>query len=195
MDAQVGRVLDELDRLKLRDNTVVVLWGDHGWQLEEHGLWCKHTNYETSARAPLIISVPGQKSSGSRTEALTEFVDIYPSLVEACGLPRPEGLEGTSFLPLLAHPTRAWKTAAFSQYPRGVRGIGRVMGYSMRTDRYRLTEWSAPGKEFREYELYDHRTDPAENTNLAAKPENADLIRQLAAQLHAGWKAAQPAAP
>jgi arylsulfatase A-like enzyme len=192
MDAQVGRLLDELDRLKLRDNTVVVLWGDHGWQLEEHGLWCKHTNYETSVRVPLIISVPGQKSSGKRTDALTELVDLYPTLAEACGLPLPAGLEGSSFLPVLNAPDRPWKRAAFSQYPRSAPGVGRVMGYSMRTDRYRLVEWSAPGKDFREYELYDHQADPDENINRAKSSEHAAILRELRAQLQAGWMGARP---
>lgn len=117
VDAQVGRLLAELDRLKLRDNTIVILWGDHGYHLGENGFWCKQTNFELSVRAPLIISVPGQRNAGSKTDALVEFVDIYPSLAELCGLPLPEGLEGTSFTPLLEHPQRPWKTAAFSAFP------------------------------------------------------------------------------
>jgi iduronate 2-sulfatase len=192
MDAQVGRLLDEVDRLSLRDRTVVILWGDHGWQLGEHGLWCKHTNYETSARAALLISTPGQKSAGRKTDALTEFVDVYPSLADLCGLPAPEGVEGISFKPLLDDPARPWKRAAFHQYPRQIPGAGPGMGYAIRTDRYHLVEWSVPGKEFREYELYDHRTDPGENVNLAKRPEHAALVKELAGQLHAGWRAAVP---
>ncbi len=192
MDAQVGRLLDALDRHGLRERTVVALWGDHGWQLGEHGIWCKHTNYERSVRAPLIVAVPGQKSAGRRTDALAEFVDLYPGLAELCGLPLPDGLEGTSFVPLLADPRRSWKRAAFSQYPRQIPGQGRGMGYSLRTDRYRLTEWSVPGKEFREYELYDHHADPDENVNLAGRSENAALVKELAAELRAGWRAAAP---
>ena len=192
MDAQVGRVLDALEREGLADKTVVILWGDHGWQLGEHGMWCKHTNFETSARAALIISVPGQKAAGAKTNALVEFVDIYPSLAEICGLPAAEGVEGTSFAPLLSDPKQPWKTAAFSQYPRQIPNVGQGMGYSIRTDRYRLTEWSVPKKDFREYELYDHETDPGENVNLADLPEHADTAKKLAAQLHAGWQAARP---
>ncbi len=189
-DAQIGRLLDELERLGLRDNTIVIVWGDHGWQLGDHGMWCKHTNYETSVWSPLIISVPGQKPA--KCDALVEFVDIYPSLCELCGVPLPETLEGTSFAPLIADPNRPWKRAAFSQYPRSIPGQGRAMGYSMRTDRYRFTEWRALKTDFREYELYDHQVDPKENVNIAQRPENAELVAKLTQQLHEGWKAALP---
>jgi arylsulfatase A-like enzyme len=187
VDAQIGKLLSELDRLQLRDRTVVILWGDHGWQLGEHGQWCKHTNFEEATRAPLIISVPGQKTAGRKTDALVEFVDIYPSLAEICGLPQPEGLEGISFNPLLENPARPWKSAAFSQYPRAVPGEGRAMGYSMRTARYRLTEWSIKGKDFRRYELYDYQNDPAGNVNLAEQPEHAAVLQELTNQLRGGW--------
>ncbi len=188
VDAQIGRILAELDRLGLREKTVIVLWGDHGWQLGEHGLWCKHTNFEVACRSPLIFSAPGQKRPGAKTDALAEFVDIYPTLCELCALPVPEGLEGTSLVPVMQEPDRPWKKAAFSQYPRS-----RVMGYSMRTDRYRYTEWlpRAGGPPVAR-ELYDHQTDPAENVNLAERPEHAGLVAELSRQLRAGWKAARP---
>jgi arylsulfatase A-like enzyme len=122
MDAQVGRVIAELEKLGLRENTIVILWGDHGWHLGEQGQWCKHTNFENAARAALMISVPGRTGEtptrGAKTDALVEFVDIYPTLCQLAGLDLPSGLEGTSFVPLLSDPTRAWKSAAFSQYPR-----------------------------------------------------------------------------
>ncbi len=190
VDAQIGRVLAELDRLKLRDKTVVVLWGDHGWQLGEHGLWCKHTNFEVAARVPMIFSAPGQPNPGAKTDALTEFVDIYPTLCELCGLAAPKGLEGTSVVPLMADPKRAWKTAAFSQYPRGI-----VMGYSMRTQRYRFTEWvrRRGNRTRRGVELYDHKADPKENVNIANRPEHRELVGKLSKQLRAGWRAALPA--
>jgi iduronate 2-sulfatase len=191
-DAQIGRVIGEVDRLGLRDKTVIILWGDHGWQLGEHGLWCKHTNFETSAHAPLIISVPGQKNAGARTDALVEFVDIYPSLCDICGVPRPDGLEGASFKPLLDDPKRPWKRGALSQYPRGVPDVGRVMGYSIRTDRYRLTEWADEKKGFRAVELYDHNVDAGENVNVANKPENAKVVEELTKLLHGGWQKALP---
>ncbi len=127
-----------------------------------------------------------------RVSAVVEFVDIYPSLAELCGLPFPDGLEGTSFTPLLENPTRPWKTAAFSQYPRKIGGVGQVMGRSMRTHRYRFTEWAQPAKNFRMLELYDHKLDPEENQNVANRPENRELIEQLTKQLHTGWQAALP---
>ncbi|MHC4995181.1 MAG: sulfatase, partial [Planctomycetota bacterium] len=129
VDALIGRLLRRLDDHGLSDNTVVVLWGDHGWQLGEHGIWDKHTNFETSTHAPLILRVPGQKPGV--TDALVEHVDIYPTLAEACGLPVPRELEGTSLLPLTQDPDRPWKSAAFSQYRREIPEHGTGMGYSM----------------------------------------------------------------
>jgi len=187
-DAQIGRILDELERLGLRDNTVIVLWGDHGWQLGEHGLWCKHTNFEMAARAPLIFSAPGQKHAGARTDALAEFVDIYPTLCDLCGIPIPEGLHGISVAPVMNDPNRPWKKAAFSQYPRG-----KSMGYSMRTDRYRYTEWLDEARKQVAVELYDHENDPDENVNIALRPESKALVQKLSEMLHAGWEAALPA--
>lgn len=187
-DAQIGRVLDELERLGLRDKTIVVLWGDHGWHLGEHGLWTKHTNFEVATRAPLIISSPGQQHAGSKISSLVEFVDMYPTLCELAGLPIPDGLEGTSLSPLLREPARPWKQTVFSQFPRG-----KVMGHSIRTQRYRYTEWAEPGKEPVGVELYDHETDPGENVNLANQPQQQVLATQMAERLHAGWKRAQPA--
>ena len=194
-DAQVGKVLDELDKLGLRDNTIVVLWGDHGWKLGEHDAWCKHSNVENDTNAPLLLSVPGMKNAGQQSNALVEFVDVYPTLSELAGLPLPNHLEGTSFMPLLESPNRPWKSAAFSQYPRSVgKGIGQLMGYSMRTDRYRFTRWvhRDDHSKVNAVELYDHQTDPQENHNIADKPENADLVKQLTAKLTAGWQAARP---
>ena len=186
IDAQVGRVVGELDRLGLRERTVIVLWGDHGWKLGEHGAWCKHTNFENDTHAPLICVAPGQKSSGSHTQALVEFVDIYPTLCQLAGLPLPTHVEGVSFAPLLDLPKQTWKPAAFSQYPRG----GGVMGYSMRTDRYRLTRWLKPDGSETACELYDHQNDPQENVNVAGHPENTALVQELTKQMQAGWQAA-----
>jgi iduronate 2-sulfatase len=187
-DANIGKLLDELDRLKLAENTIVVLWGDHGWKLGEHNAWCKHTNFENDAHAPLIIRAPGQKSPGGKTRALVEFVDIYPTLSDLAGLSQPKHLEGASAAALLEDPEKSWKPAAFSQYPRG-----QVMGYSMKTDRYRFTAWKNKNTgRVAATELYDHDTDPAENENIAGEEASADLVAKLQKQLDAGWKAAMP---
>jgi arylsulfatase A-like enzyme len=193
VDAQIGRLLDELDRLALTENTIVVFWGDHGWKLGEHGGWCKHTNFELDARAPWILRAPGQESPGARTRGLVEFVDIYPTLCELAGLPQPDGLEGTSAVPLMDNPNRAWKTAAFSQYPRST-GKTRLMGYSMRTDRYRFTRWQHRDdpSQVAAVEIYDHVEDPEENVNLAVDPGNQPLVEQLTEQYLRGWRGAVP---
>ena len=189
MDAQLGRVLDELDRLDLTDETIVLFWSDHGYMLGEHGIWGKHTNFEDATLTPMIVSTPGGKNAGGRCDALVELVDVYPTLSELCGLPLPDHLEGTSFAPLIENPKRPWKSAAFSQYRRGG-----TTGYSMRTERYRYTEWQNPRTgEVAARELYDHTVDPDENQNLATDPSRADLIDRLSAKLAAGWKAANPA--
>ncbi len=198
MDAQLGLVLDELDRLDLAKNTIVVLWGDHGWKLGEHDAWCKHSNAENDTNGALLLSVPGMKHAGAKATGLVEFVDIYPTLAELAGLPLPAHLEGLSFKPVLDHPTRPWKPAAFSQYPRpGNSATGGIplMGYSMRTERYRFTVWlhrDDPGK-VADIELYDHQIDPQENLNVAKSPAHRELLEQLMAQWRGGWQGAQRA--
>ncbi len=197
-DAQVGKVLDELERLGLRKNTIVVLWGDHGWKLGEHEAWTKHSNMEIDTHAPLLMSAPGMKSAGTHSKALVELVDIYPTLVELAGLPLPAHLEGTSFKPLLDNPQLSWKAGAFSQYPRSaaVAGGKAIMGYSMVNERYRITQWvlRADLSKVVAVELYDHQSDPQENQNIAQKPENAALLKKMQDALNAGWKAAKPIA-
>lgn len=173
-DAQIGRLLGELDRLGLRDNTIVVLWGDHGWNLGEHTLWCKHCHFQTSLRAPLIVRVPGLKG-GVKTDGLTEFVDIYPSLCELAGLPAPKHIEGRSFVPLMKDPKRPWKDAVYSRFHRGE---------SVRTDRYCYTEWIGKNGKMDARMLYDQKLDPDENVNIAERPENAELVKKLSARLH-----------
>ena len=192
-DAQVGKLLDALDQHGLRDNTIVVLWGDHGYHLGEKALWCKTTNYELDTRAPLIISVPGAKPGAC--DALVEFVDIYPTLIDSCGLPARDDIEGLSLVPVLQEPSRPWKTAAFSQFPRpwSYQGEPQVMGYTMRTDRYRYSEW----QDFRSgdvlgRELYDHSVSSSEVHNVADNPENAEIVTDLSTRLSSGWRAALP---
>jgi arylsulfatase A-like enzyme len=187
MDAQLGKVVDELKRLGHWEDTAVVLWGDHGWKLGEHNSWCKHTNFEIDARAPLVVRAPGIAREGAHAAGLVEFVDIYPTLCELCGLTVPEHLEGTSFAKLLAEPDRDWKSAAFSQYPRPG-----LMGYTMRTDRYRYTEWrSNEDGSIQGRELYDHADDDQENVNIAGQADGG-LIEKLSKQLEAGWPKAEP---
>ncbi len=176
-DAQVGKVIAELERLELDRNTVVVLWGDHGWNLGEHGWWSKHTNYEVSTRAAMMVSVPWMPQ-GNKTRALVELIDIYPSLCELASIEPPSHLEGASFVPLFEDPSRPWKTAAFSDFG-GARTV--------RTDRYRLIEHKAGG-----LELFDHQNDPGENFNIAGDPENAATIADLTAQLNADRSAMKP---
>jgi arylsulfatase A-like enzyme len=193
MDAQLGRVLDALKEQGFADNTVVILWGDHGWHLGDHGMWCKHTNYERATRSALVVSAPGQKAAGKTTDALVEFVDIYPTLAEVCGLPKPPGVEGYSFAPLLDDPKKPWKAAAFSQYPRGGKDTGPLMGYAIRTDRYRYAEWrKRDGTGVVARELYDHKTDPQEDRNVAGEAANKEVVEKLAKQLAAGWKENAP---
>ncbi len=205
-DAQVGRLLDALEKEGLADNTVIVFWGDHGWQLGDHGLWQKHTNFELAARAPLIISAPGQKSAGQKCEAPVEFVDIYPTLADLCGLPIPAGLDGVSLKPLTENPAAATNKVAISQYPRGGAQTGNrpLMGYSIRDSRWRLTLWrDRRDGAIAATELYDEQNDPAESANLAAKPENKAVIEGLSKYLPplpapavaAGPKPGAPAKP
>jgi len=197
IDAQIGRLLQALDTLGLRENTLVVLWGDHGWKLGEHASWCKMTNYEIDTRVPLIISAPETLGKNIRCDRLVEFVDVYPTLCELAGLTIPPDLEGISFCPLITQPQRPWKRAVFSQFLR--EGIwsapdGReYMGYALRTERYRYVEWMDwETKTNVATELYDHQVDPQENNNIAGLPEHAALVQQLSVQLKAGWKRALP---
>ncbi len=183
VDALVGRMLAELEDLGLAENTVVVLWGDHGWKLGEHNSWCKQSNYEIDARVPLIIRAPGAKGNGQASDALVEFVDVYPTLCDLAGLPRPDHLEGKSMAPLLSRPAGTIKPAAFNQFRR-THGGAPLMGYAMRTDRYRYVEWqNRITREVVATELYDQREDPQENTNIAGAYH--DLTKKLSQQMWA----------
>ncbi len=198
VDALVGRLLDELSKLQLAENTVVLLWGDHGYHLGEQGLWTKANNYELSTHVPLIVSVPGQTRAGTTSSALVEFVDVYPTLADICGLDAPKGVEGVSLKPLLSKPDLPWKRAVFSQYPRARngnrhRGHGDIMGYAVRTHRYRYVEWRDwESKQVVARELYDHDSDPHETRNLAAQRERAEVVRKLTGLLESGWKSVLP---
>jgi len=225
IDAQIGKLLDALEDPdgnpltddSIADNTIIVLWGDHGFHLGDHnGFWAKHSNYEISTRVPLIVSTPALAdlgAAGRRSTALVELVDLYPTLVDLCSLPSPEQpigqrLQGTTFLPLLEDPVQPWKHAVFSQYQRTIKdsdpgdtpvtSSGSGMGYSIRTERYRYTEWwvtdstdetdrhiikagiTEPGL----IELYDYVNDPDETTNLASNAAYTNLTAELSALLN-----------
>ncbi len=196
VDAQVGRVLTELDRLGLAENTIVVVWSDHGYHLGENGLWTKMTNFEVGTHVPLIFRAPGRSTPGTRSRGLAELVDIYPTLAELCGLTAPTTLEGTSLVPLFDRPDQPWKTAAFSQYRRGPGSAWdpktQPLGRSMMTDRYHYVEWTSPSGERVGTELYDRQADSLEMVNVAGQAEQAALVAKLSQQLGAGWKAARP---
>lgn len=181
-DAQVGRVLDELDRLGLRERTIVVLWGDHGYHLGEMGLWNKHTNFELAAHVPLIFRSPNQKQPGASTNGLAELVDVYPTLCDLAGLQTPEDLEGSSLAPFILRGSPLGKVAAFCQYPRKA-----AMGYSVRSDGHRYTEWRKPGGEVLARELYDYGDTRIETQNLADQAEHQLLQDTMTSLLHQQW--------
>jgi len=198
IDTQIGRLMNELERSALAENTIVVLWGDHGWKLGEHNGWAKQTNYEIDTRVPLIISGQGVKEKGKTSQSLTEFVDIYPTLCDMTGFEIPTYLQGKSLKPILENPETTVKDAAYSQFllgrygPKELRKVER-MGYTVRTDRYRYVEWYEWNAEqktkgnFIARELFDHDTDPQENINIANKPGNEALIEQLSQSLGNGF--------
>lgn len=174
IDAQIGRVLDELERQGVLDETIIVLLSDHGFHLGELGLWCKTTNFELDTRVPLIISRPGGFRKGKRSDAIVELVDLYPTLADLAGLPEPEEVDGVSLEPLLAHPHRSWKNQAFSQFPRPwmYKGAPEVMGYSVRTVDFRYTEWrQLSDAAVVATELYQYDGTGAETENLADQPQ------------------------
>jgi iduronate 2-sulfatase len=171
IDAQVGRMMDALDRLDLADDTIVVFWSDHGYHLGEHnGIWQKRTLFEQGARAPLIIKAPGAKGNGQACRRIVEFVDVYPTLTGLAGIPTPQAVEGRSLVPLLKNPLTKWDGHAITQVlrPADDRLAEPVMGRSIRTERWRYSDW---GEGKHGIELYDHHADPMEFNNLALKPD------------------------
>jgi iduronate 2-sulfatase len=184
IDAQVGLHMQTLAECGVADDTIICFWGDHGWHLGEHGHWGKLTNYEDAARAPLIISAPGV-DGGKRVTALTEFLDVYPTLCELAGLPIPSHAEGRSLVPLMRGEDVLLHEAALTQMSRG-RGKNGTMGWSIRTPRHRYIEWRAAdfsadkpvfGNHAQAVELYDYETDPLERENLAGKAEQAAVLK------------------
>lgn len=187
MDAQLGRVLDELDRLGLTRTTLVVLWGDNGFSLGTHGDWTKHTNYEEANRIPLIFAGPGV-AAGARTQALSETVDIFPTLCALAGLPAPTGpqpIDGVNLAPVLRDPRTTVRDHVYHAFPRGRPGKGEWLGRAIRTERYRLVEWKSfrDANEPADLELYDYVADPGETTNVAAQqPEVVARLRAMLAR-------------
>lgn len=173
MDAQLGVILDAMDKLNLWDNTIVVFWGDHGYHLGEHeGMWKKMSVFEESAGAPLIITAPQLKTSGQSCQRTVEFIDVYPTLVELCGLPQPkQKLEGKSLFSLLSNPNANWDKPAITVVQKG-----RVLGKSVRTEKFRYTEWDEGDEGV---ELYNHENDPNEYKNLADDPACSEVIKEL----------------
>lgn len=199
VDAMVGRVLEELEQQGLINNTIIVFWGDHGWHLGEHGAWSKQTNFEQATRAPLLITYPGMVESGPVIiNKLVEMVDIFPTLAElalstnltTCSEESqdvPLCTEGRSLVPLISRQGEGpWKEAVFSQFPRLK---DTVMGYSMKTDRFRYTEWShVAEKKLEGVELYDHKYDPEENFNVINDPSYSRVVEKMVKKLSRGWR-------
>ncbi len=231
IDAQVGKMITALEEAGIRDNTIIIVWSDHGWHLGDMGIWGKATNYEISTRVPLMIWTPNMPTGtkGKKSNALVELVDMYPTLVELSGLETPSHLEGQSFVPLIKNPNQDWKKAAFSQFPnpalrewaanplsQGMRETyfgplieevedkikkqqgnkwnrdlfeNNVMGYAMRTDRYRIIVWKDyknPEKDPIFVELFDHKNDPKETKNIAG--DHPEVVKDLIIQFNKGWK-------
>lgn len=203
-DANVGRLLNALDSLDLTKNTIIVLWGDHGWHLGDHNIWCKHTNFEQATHAPLIIAAPG--ISPNKTNSLSEHVDIFPTLCDLAGVKIPTVLDGKSLVPLMKNPSATVKKYAVSQYPRSSTGAederlgyadANTMGYSIRTKQYRYTVWM--GKGFRSNkpfdpklviatELYDYQNDPLEKVNVAGEKKYQTIAKEMNGKMLAYFK-------
>jgi arylsulfatase A-like enzyme len=179
VDALVGGVLEELEASGLRDNTIIVFTSDHGYQLGDHSLWSKHTNFELSTRVPLLVSVPNASSKGESINSLVELVDLFPTLAELSGLSQPDHLEGRSFAASLFDSEAETRLEAYSEYTRNG-----AIGRSIRTDRFRYIEWqSLKTKQVVSRELYDHENDPGENVSVAGKTGNTALIEELSHKL------------
>ncbi len=191
-DEQIGKLVDALDAHGLSDRTVVVITGVTGSHLGELGLWGKNSNYDAATHTPLIVRAPRQSNAGRKTEALVEAVDLFPSLCALCGIPKLPRMEGSSWRGIFDAPKRIWKRAVFSQQPRAIPGIGPGMGYSMRTFRYRYTEWSALDSPYSTVELYDYKGFRDEVRNFANHPEHVSLANGLAHMLREGWLGSLP---
>lgn len=183
VDAQIGKVLDQLKKSGLDKNTIVVLWGDHGWKLGEHGMWCKHTNFDLDTRVPLIIKTPNGKSGVS--QSFVELLDLYPTLMDLCNLEKPKFLDGNSIVNEIIHPDQVFRTEAYSMYPYR----NQVIGYSIVNKDFRYIQYvHIPTGKVEADELYDHSIDRGENINISAYPEYSDIKERMSAVLRTKWK-------
>ncbi|MCK0159895.1 sulfatase [Allomuricauda sp. F6463D] len=201
VDALLGDLVAHLKKLDIYDNTIIVVWGDHGWKLGDHNSWGKMTNFNIDLKVPVIVRYPDQESRGVTSNAMIELVDLFPSLCELAGIEVPEYMQGTSFAPLTKNPELPWKNAAFSQFHRRpkVSADGkRYMGYSLNTQKYHYIEWyswdpeTGEKGELKDIELYDRAKDPHETINLAKNEDVGQVMEELSEQLAKGWKNALP---
>jgi iduronate 2-sulfatase len=201
VDALLGDLLTHMKELGIYENTIIIVWGDHGWKLGDHNSWGKMTNYNIDLQVPIIVRYPGQKMTGVQTFAITELIDMFPTLCELAGIKVPDYMQGTSLVPLLNDPNLPWKKAAFSQFhrrPRVAADGGRYMGYSINTAEFHYIEWftwdhvSGSKGDYVTAELYDRLNDPYESINVAQKEEYIDVIGKLSTQLADGWRKAAP---
>ncbi|MBT28893.1 MAG: iduronate sulfatase [Thalassobius sp.] len=201
VDALFGELVNHLKRLGIYENTIIIVWGDHGWKLGDHNSWGKMTNYNIDLKVPMMIRYPDQPNRGAQTFAITELVDMFPSLCELAGIEVPAYMQGASFVPLLENPDLNWKKAAFSQFHRrpNVSADGkRYMGYSINTEEFHYIEWyrwdhkTGTRGEYTTAELYDRENDPYETVNIAENEAYKEVVEDLSKQLANGWKKALP---
>ncbi len=201
VDALLGDLTDHLKNLGIYENTIIVVWGDHGWKLGDHNSWGKMTNFNIDLKVPIIIRAPEQMIRGAQTHAITELVDLFPTICDLAGIDAPTYMQGLSLRPLMDDPQRKWKRAAFSQFhrrPKVSADGNRYMGYSINTEQYHYIEWfkwnSGEGVRgaFVESELYDRENDPLETTNVSDLPALKTNKEELAFMLERGWRDALP---
>lgn len=201
VDALLGDLIAHMKKIGIYENTIIVVWGDHGWKLGDHNSWGKMTNYNIDLRVPVIVRHPDHINRGSQTFAFTELVDLFPSICEMAGIEIPNYMQGSSFVPLMEKPNQPWKTAAFSQFHRRPRVSAdgqRYMGYSINTKDHHYIEWygwdhqKGERLDFKSAELYDVINDPHETINIAGQEQQKEIVAQLSKQLNAGWKAMRP---
>jgi len=201
VDALLGDLISHMKEIDIYDNTIIVVWGDHGWKLGDHNSWGKMTNYNIDLKVPIIIRYPDQENRGAQPNGITELVDLFPTICELADVETPDYMQGTSLVPLIKNPELDWKSAAFSQFHRRpkVSADGkRYMGYSMNTPEYHYIEWyswdhkTGTKGELKNIELYDRINDPFEKVNISESSNLTDVKMELARQLADGWKEALP---